>query len=108
MNGARERFKNKLDQELEHIQFTKTTTVIEQVSSKTWGQRLRSLWNKEIEIPLVPMSIVGMLFVVIVFQPWQFIDRGEVLHHQERQLIEVAGNTYWKNDFEKLVILIEN
>jgi len=106
MNREKEKMKQQLDKELQHIQFTKQQEVLKRTHPVDFKERLASLWNKEIEIPILPVcTVITILFLSFGF--WGFTNEKE---HQplQRELVEAGGNVYWKDQLEKAVVIYEN
>ena len=91
--------KNRLDEELENIRFTKQADVLKKVYRPTWKDKLHLLWNKEISIPILPVSsaIVILLFGYGFFTISEFNNQEEYPH----ETIEIGGSTYWKAEIER-------
>ncbi len=108
MNPDEYSVKQQLDEELMDIHFTRTAQVLAHTHPATRWERINALWNKEIELPLVPLGLASvLLFTWAAIQAVQTLDDGNA-HLQERQLIEAGGNMYWKDDLEKVVARYEN
>lgn len=108
LTKKKESIKIQLDKELSGLEFTKQQQVLDHVHSLTWKQKIASIWNKEIELPLLPLSAVFML-LFLGFGAKEFIvniDKQQTM--TDKLLIEVGGNVYWKDDFERMVIGDEN
>lgn len=105
---AKEQLKGNLDKEVESIQFTKHQEVLEQVYPTTWKQKLHKLWNKEISIPLIPVSTVCVLFIIVISYPE--IRSIEPLPKDEanRAIKEIAGYYYWEDDYERALLRDED
>ncbi|GIO28705.1 hypothetical protein [Ornithinibacillus bavariensis] len=101
MKQVNEHLKNQLDKELEIIQFSGQKEVLNRVYPKTWKQKFLKLWNKELTIPIVPVSAVFVLLIMVIgyveIKPTEHSNRD----NEKRELINVAGNYYWKDAFEK-------
>lgn len=113
MNYEREAIKQLLDDELNEVQFTAHERVIRQTHPPTFGARLSSLWNREIEIPIKPLGAIAVIVLITsltLLQP----HIGVAPHVQstqqpkQRELIEAGGNTYWKDIYEQAVKEHEN
>jgi len=110
MDRERESIRNKLDEELRELKFERAEDVIRRVHPRTWRERLSGIWNKEIEVPVLPlgMSFAVILAVVAVSHLRTSGDEGKSGRNgEERQLIEAGGNTYWKDEYERAVAAIE-
>lgn len=102
--------KTRLDKELGELHFMKQEEVLKQAFPATRSERLRALWNKEIELPVVPGAAAALLLFV-----WLGVQRSPPVSEPEhpapasvRQLVEAGGNTYWKDELEKAVTYAEN
>lgn len=109
MNREQEIIKQKLDDELRNVKFTKQKDVLNQINHDTWKEKLSSFLNKEIEIPLMPI-FTAVTLVFLSWGIWAFTNQKEsqqpLLSHQE--LVEAGGNIYWKDQLERAVVLHEN
>lgn len=92
--------KKHLDQELKDIHFTKQADVLKQLKPKGWKMRLKQLWNKEISIPLLPVSSVFVLFI-FGYGYFNIYDTNQ--QFEEKETIEFGGSTYWKNEVEGMI-----
>ncbi|KMJ58328.1 hypothetical protein AB685_10515 [Bacillus sp. LL01] len=99
--------KEKLDHELGELYFTGHERVLRKTHPKSFNEKLSSFWNKELEIPVLPIVLtVGLFFTTISIKSELF--HTETHLRADREMIEFAGYTYWKDDFEKAVKLHEN
>lgn len=98
--------KKQLDEQLEEIKFTKQQEVIREIRRLTWKEKLASIWNKEIEIPLLPVGGVCMLLFLTFGTKLFSSDINNPSN--ERVIVEIGGNFYWKDEFERVVINDEN
>ncbi|MCQ6561075.1 hypothetical protein [Paenibacillus mendelii] len=100
----RERMKSRLDEELDGITFTGHAQVRNRTHPRTWRDRLSAFWNKELELPLVPIGAAAalLLFWGVSQQPEDSVSE-EDLRLTQRELIETGGNTYWKDVYEEAV-----
>lgn len=108
MSQEKEKLKQKLDDELRHVKFTKQQDVLSQINHVTWKEKLSSFLNKEIEIPLMPF-FAATTIVFLSWGIWTFTnekDHHPLISHQE--LVEAGGNIYWKDQLERAVVLNEN
>jgi hypothetical protein len=108
MNREKEKFKQKLDEELQPVKFTKQQDVLNRINPVTFKEKLSSFMNKEIEIPLMP-TFTAFAILFFSWGLWMFTnekDSQTLLTHQE--LVEVGGNIYWKDQLERVVVLYEN
>lgn len=99
--------KERLDHELKDFHFTGCEKVIQKTHPKSFVEKLSSFWNKEIEFPVLPIVLAATL----IFSTISLKDdlNSEVTTTQaEREIIQIAGYTYWKDDYERAVKLHEN
>ena len=106
MKKEKDSVKRQLEHELKQITFTKHQEVLKRTHPVSLKQKLRAFWNKEVEIPLIPIGAV----LTLVFFTWGI---SEFNHEHEpltvkRELVQVGGNTYWKDELEKVVVLYED
>ncbi|MCJ8010536.1 hypothetical protein MUG84_02120 [Paenibacillus sp. KQZ6P-2] len=103
--------KQELDWELSGLQFGKQAEVIRRTHPSTLKDRLRSFWNKELELPVIPLGTAIALLLTAVYlyhavrEPKQAPVSGEA---KQRELIETGGSFYWKDEFERRLARIEN
>ncbi|QTH41465.1 hypothetical protein J4772_28600 [Cohnella sp. LGH] len=100
----------RLREELEELRFGGQEDVVRRTHPRSWSDRLLALWNMELELPIVPLglSFVILLAVAAASQLRSFSDDGSEAADNRRELVEVGGNTYWKDDYERAVAAIEN
>lgn len=109
MKSERESIKRQLDDELDELRFTRHEKVIARTHPRTWQARIHSLWNKDIELPLLPVGLaVVFLFSIIGVERLQMTNSEMPVSHERRQLIKLGGNTYWTDEYERAVASIEN
>ncbi|WP_256758917.1 hypothetical protein [Cohnella sp. WQ 127256] len=111
MKLEQEFIKEQLDEELGEMRFSKGVEVLERTHPRTWRTRWKALWNKELELPILPVGI-GVAIILAVVMINQLGDAQEgidasITNQKQRQLIEAGGNTYWKDEFEKAVGSVE-
>ena len=96
--------KSRLNEELDGIKFTGHTHVRKHTHPRTWRDRMSAFWNKELELPLVPIGAAAalLLFWSVSHQPDHSATEGDIPLTQ-RELIETGGNTYWKDVYEEAV-----
>ncbi|MBM4764401.1 hypothetical protein [Bacillus sp. B15-48] len=105
MNDEKKQIKAQLDRELQEVKFTKQQKVLNRTHPISFKQRLLALWNKELEVPLLPVSSVIILtFLVFGMFAWNNEPHTSL---SQRELVEAGGNTYWKDELEKVVVLHE-
>lgn len=96
--------KQKLDEELSHLTFSRQEEVLKRVHPLTWREKVTAFLNREVTIPLVPlMSIVFLVVGIGIGSVWYGDPDRESIHHEERVLIEKGGNMYWSDLFKERV-----
>lgn len=113
MNGERESYKHKLDEELEEITLpiARRNAIIAQAYPKGWRAQLKAIWNTELEIPLLPAGAAFVLLlaaVVILKVQDSQTDLEGMTGQSVKEIIVVDGNSYWKDEFDKAVAMNEN
>ncbi|QYR21902.1 hypothetical protein KZ483_02360 [Paenibacillus sp. sptzw28] len=112
MDREQDSFKRRLDEELGELHFTREMEVLERTHPATWQARLKSIWNKEIEVPLLPVCAAFLLLfaTVVIYGSLNFGSPAgrHSVDREQRHLIVAGGSTYWKEDFEKAVAAHEN
>ncbi|XID92737.1 hypothetical protein ACF3MZ_30515 [Paenibacillaceae bacterium WGS1546] len=110
MSRERAHIRNKLDAELEEVRFGRADDVLRRTHPRTWRDRLRAFWNKEIEVPVLPLglSFAVILAVTAASQLRERAGDGDAALPGGRELIEAGGNTYWKDDYERAVAFVES
>ena len=110
MTFERNQVREQLEEELSGLKFRGHEEVMKRLQPVTWRERLQELWNREIEVPLVPVGLMVALIAGASFwlrQPTDVQDpRAD--HPKKLELIEVAGNVYWKEDYERMIAHAEN
>ncbi len=105
----RESMNKRLREELEELRFGGQEDVVRRTHPRSWSDRLLALWNKELELPIVPLGLsLVILLAVAAASQLRSSDDGSEAADNRRELVEVGGNTYWKDDYEKAVAAIEN
>lgn len=105
--------KNLLDRELADLQFHKEADVIARTHPATWRGRLRSFWNKELELPVIPLGTAFLLTFVsaFLFHAARQPETGPDMKNagtQQRELIKAGGSMYWKDEIERRLSKHEN
>ena len=90
--------KERLDKELQELQFTKQADVLKKLQDNSWRTKLHRLWNKELSIPLLPVSSV---FAIFLFAYGVFQINELTPQHEYRETIEIGGSMYYKDDVER-------
>lgn len=103
----RKQVQEQLNKELAHLQFTSQQQVLERTHPVTLKQKLVFLWNKELEIPLVPVATVLVLLIGISLASPIFsgmiVSEQQSPHTQTRELIDTGAGIYWSDTLEKAV-----
>ncbi|MCH1627385.1 hypothetical protein [Fredinandcohnia quinoae] len=105
MKQEKERLKNQLNQELGSLQFTKQQKVIDRIHPITWKQKMASILNKEIELPLLPLSL-AILLLLLPLGIKGFLPQNS--SQSDKVLVEINGNIYWKDELDRAVKRYEN
>lgn len=113
MNNEREDIKQRLEEELRPVTFSGHDTVLRQTHPHTLRARLLALWDKELEIPLRPLGAAAAILLtsaLIIYSPRAGSGKQQqaIPQSQQRELLEIGGNTYWKNIYEQAVKRYEN
>jgi hypothetical protein len=102
MEQEKKAFKGKLDDELKDRHFLMKEEVMRRTHPSTLRQRLNVIWNKEIEVSLLPLSaVLVLLFLAVGLRGFLYEKEPE---QGNRELIEISGNVYWKDQLEKAVM----
>jgi hypothetical protein len=111
--GGKEPVQKRLEEELRDLHFSLQEEVMDRTFPKSVKSRLKALWNKELRLPLLPagLAAAGIIAVMIAAGTTRGLhspfpagaDRQTAGNGSARQLIEAAGSTYWKLDYEKAV-----
>lgn len=89
--------KKHLDQELKDLHFTKHVDVLNKIKQPTKKEKLSQLWNKEVTIPILPVSSV---LVILLFSYGIFVIQDINVEYEQNELINIGGNRYWQEDIE--------
>ncbi|MHA6251860.1 hypothetical protein [Oceanobacillus sp. CAU 1775] len=94
----KQQIREQLVNELKDIRFTKKAEVLKQIEDRSWKTKFHRLWNKEISIPLLPVSSVFAVFLFAygVFQISEMNPNYEI-----KETIVIGGNMYVKEDVER-------
>ncbi len=96
MQSDKKIVKQKLDSELAHVSFSGSAKVLQRTHPKKLSEKIRYWLNKEITVPLVPITVTVAILFSVSFIPTFLDDQPE----QHRQLIQVGGNYYWSDLYE--------
>ncbi|WP_078592850.1 hypothetical protein [Evansella clarkii] len=99
MNSRDEQRKAKqiLVEELEQYNFTAAGKVTARTHPRSFREKLDRLWNKEINIPLVPVGAALFLFL----SAGSMFVISETAPDGQRELIEKGGSIYWSDLLER-------
>ncbi|WP_339145518.1 MULTISPECIES: hypothetical protein [unclassified Sutcliffiella] len=99
--------KVKLDCELRELIFTGYDSVVQKTQPRPLSKKLSSFWNKELEIPLLPVVFAaGLFFTVLTIKDDLY--KQDITARKDNEIIQIAGSMYWKDDYEKAVKFHEN
>ncbi|MEI3604414.1 hypothetical protein SPD48_01800 [Pseudogracilibacillus sp. SE30717A] len=101
MNKERSNLKEQLNKELNHLHFLGQQKVLNHIHNKSWKQRIKLFMNKEIELPILPVSTVFLLLFLSFATKSIILDDG-LGRNKEKILIEAGGNVYWKEELLKV------
>lgn len=103
MKNRRKLLKDELHDELKHVTFTKQKEVIERIRPVTWKQKWITFLNKEIELSLLPVASFTMFIFLLVGISYKKMDEIPPIDHPSKEIIEIDGYVYWKDQLEALV-----
>ena len=86
------RLKQAIDEELSDVTFNGKDAVLRRTHPKTNQEKLSALWNKEVQVPLIPLG--AALFLMITAGTLVSIPGDD---EAERELIERGGSYYWSD-----------
>lgn len=99
--------KVKLDCELRELHFTGYDNVLQKTRARSFSEKLSSFWNKELEIPVLPIVFAaGIFFTALIIK--DDLIKQDIAARKDNEMIQIAGSMYWKDDYEKAVELHEN
>ena len=104
MSGQKQ-WQKKLNEELKHITFNENEKVFARIQQSTQGGKLSQLWQKEIEIPLLP--VMGALFGLFLIVSLQFSVDSKASYSAD-EIVEINGNMYWKSKVKDMIAYDEN
>ena len=99
--------RRKLDKELSDIHFSSEQQVIERMKKKSWTDKWIDFWNKEITVPLVPVTgATIILFTAITLYPVISNEDSPTTPSQNYpimdRIIEKGGSYYWESNFNEV------
>lgn len=108
MDPNKEAAKRRLEAELSGLRFDGADKVMARAFPRSWPERIRAIWNMEIEIPVVPGG-TALAVLLLLFAGYQANGPNRGNDGLEgRQLVEAGGSTYWKDEFDKAVANAQN
>ena len=107
------KLKEQLDAELSGLRFSRQEEVVKRTHPATLRGRLRAFWNKELELPVLPLGTAFALLLTSTFLFHSVRDpksdpamtSGEP---QQRELLKTGGSIYWKDEVERRLARHEN
>jgi hypothetical protein len=103
----KQKVKAKLDCELRELHFTSYESVLQKTQPRSLTEKLSTFWNKELEIPVLPVVFAaGLFFTVLTIE--DDLNKQDITARNDNEMIQIAGSMYWKDDYEKAVKLHEN
>ena len=110
MKSQRKALKKQLDNEMNHIKFSKQQEVVGRLRPVSFKQKAQLIWNKEIELPLLPLTAICMVICLSLgvkyFTNYDYI--SDPMTAKADELVEIDGYVYWKEDLEKTVMRYED
>ncbi|MCI3923012.1 hypothetical protein MO973_22575 [Paenibacillus sp. TRM 82003] len=106
--------KKALDAELDPIRFAGRDEVLRRTTAPGRRERLRAWWETELELPLAPVGAAAALLLAVgigwfaSYAPGEPGEDGSTADAGVKELIEAGGNTYWKDDYERAVAMLED
>lgn len=97
---------DKLKEELAHVHFTSHEQVLRRTHPKKMIDRLRNWWNKELEIPVVPLFSISVLILIIGIGGYELVLDDLLLPDgltQQRELVDTGVGIYWSDVLERAV-----
>ncbi|WP_079477093.1 hypothetical protein [Halobacillus salinus] len=90
--------KKELDYELRDEHFSSKKTVLEKACQPVaLKERVRDLWNKEIEIPVVPLATSIVIALTMTVVPYT-----TKTPQPKSGIVEIDGSYYWQDRVEEL------
>ncbi|WP_138418995.1 hypothetical protein [Aquibacillus sediminis] len=102
-----DKVKQKIDKELEQIQFSSKQQVLQKVKKKSLFERGRHLLNKEVEIPLLPFTGITIALITVI-SLYPMMETNQQTPMPDRQaprqdkIIEKGGSFYWESWFNEV------
>lgn len=110
MNDDREEIRERLAEELAPLRFGGQDEVLRKARPAGWRNRISAFWNKELMLPLQPLALCVIVFVIAA-AAWKLNEapggspskQSGTVPPAQRQLIEIGGNMYWKDLYDRAV-----
>ncbi|WP_404449599.1 hypothetical protein LG307_07970 [Sutcliffiella horikoshii] len=99
--------KERLDHELKDFHFTGCEKVLQKTHQNSFAEKLSSFWNKEIELPILPLVVAAVLMISTISLK-DDLNNEVTSSETQREIIKIAGYSYWKDDYERAVKQHEN
>lgn len=107
----RQHIRQQLHNELEYVHFQGHEQVIRQTHPVTWRSSLHMIWNYELEWSwkpsgIVTAAIISALAILLTIQqvnPPSRVGMEGNGTYEKRQLIDIGGNIYWQDAYERAV-----
>ncbi|RST59785.1 hypothetical protein D5F11_010250 [Siminovitchia terrae] len=106
MKNQRKTLKKQLDKEMNHITFSKQQEVIDRLHPVSFKQKALLIWNKEIELSLLPLVAIVVVILSLGIK-YNDVTPDHVAKTKD-ELVEIDEYRYWKGDLEKMVTRYEN
>ncbi|GIN91678.1 hypothetical protein J6TS1_16390 [Siminovitchia terrae] len=106
MKNQRKTLKKQLDKEMNHITFSKQQEVIDRLHPVSFKQKALLIWNKEIELSLLPLVAIVVVILSLGIK-YNDVTPDNVAKTKD-EMVEIDEYRYWKDDLEKMVTRYEN
>lgn len=106
MKNQRKTLKKQLDKEMNHITFSKQQEVIDRLHPVSFKQKALLIWNKEIELSLLPLVAIVAVILSLGIK-YNDVTPDNVAKTKD-EMVEIDEYRYWKDDLEKMVTRYEN
>lgn len=92
-NREQTRLKQAINEELSNVTFKGKDAVLSRTHPKTNQEKLSALWNKEVQVPLIPLG--AALFLMISAGTLLGLPGDDA--EPQRELIQHGGSYYWSD-----------
>lgn len=100
LQSEQKQIRHQINEEMSHVSFSGKDKVLQKTHPITWTEKLGKWLNKEITIPLVPVSVASLLLITALLFPAMLLEDDH--HLPTREIVEVGGNYYWSDLFEEV------